>query len=323
MYTNTSLKLDPDKLPTIANWCEEYKAQHASRWAPNTMKCADTELRRFALFCGMKDFTPKVVLEYQSEQHKRKCQPSTIYRAIEWPLRFIEWCEDMDYLPRHKFSKLLAKPQKPLKKVQVFTHEQYEKLKEISKGTLWHYAIIMAYRTGARFSDCCLMKWESVNFDGLYVNYVPFKSRKSGREALCPFDAGGDLHTVLLDLNESRHPHPMWKDYVCADLAMKYPTGGGDEGADKAFRLKFTTMCRKIGAAKGLTFHTLRHSFISRLIQGGASYPIGSQITGLCNPVVFSRYAKPDLLTLRKAIDNTNKNDHPPEEGMIVAMPAA
>ncbi len=315
--------LGPNMLPTVANWAAEYLAQKKPGWAWNTWSAAENELRRFSLFVGARELTPKILADYQADQEARKCKPETLYRAIAWTQRLLEWLEDMEYAEHGRFTRLLKKPQRPQLQIRTFTHEQYEALKEVSKGTMWHYGVIMAYRTGARYSDTALMKWEYVDMEKLCINYVPYKSRKTGRPALCPFEAGGDLHRVLLELNVSRHSHPMWSKYVCPEMAMTYPRQEGRTSSTQ--REEFRKLCARIGAAKGLSFHTLRHSFISRLVQSGASYPVGTQITGLASPKVFSLYAKPDLPALRKAVENMSKNDEPPDEagGTIIQLPAA
>ncbi len=306
---------------STADLVEEYITQHDPHWTNNTYLAAENELRRFLQFIGGNELTPKLVADYQAAQHLRKCKPYTLYRTIQWTQRFLVWLEDMEYVRHNRVTNILRVPNVVPGKVRCFTHIQYEDLKEVAAGTMWYYAIVMAYRVGTRYSDTAMMKWEYVNLEKRVIRYVPWKTRKTGREANCPFEAGGDLHQVLLELNVSRHAHPMWREYVCPEMAMTYPKH--ESIAQYAQRYQFKMLCKKIGAETGLTFHSLRHSFISRLIKGGATYPMGSQITGLSTPQMFLRYAEPDVDTLRKAIESMSKNDNPPDEGQIIKLPAA
>ncbi len=306
----------------ISKWIEEYISFSTPRWSGNTLRAADTELRRFGLFVGARELSPMIVHGYQSNQYARKCTPSALFRSIEWTQRFLEWCECVGYLEMRRFSKILKKPHKPLPPVTIFTHAQYEQLKELARGTNWYYAIVMSYRTGTRYSDTVLMKWKNVNLEQCCIRYTPFKSRLTGRTATCPFEIDGDLHRLLADMHAFRpNTGCKWDEYICPDLAMHYPHDGV-QGAQRDVRTQFTALVKKIGAT-GLTFHDLRHSFISRLIRSGASYPIGSQITGLASPQVFCRYAAPDVSSLRVAIENMSNQDEPPEEGDIIKLPGA
>ncbi len=263
-----------------------------------------------------------LLADYQAAAYVRYPNANTLYRVLIYAQMFVQWLENMERVPHNRFSNIIRLPNRLPVKVEVFTPAQYEKLKELSAGTEWYYMIVMAWNTGARYSDCALMQWGNVNLEHCYVNFVPFKSRRTGRAATCPFDAGGDLHQLLLELNSRpRHPHPMWAPYICPFMAMTYPATG--DGPLFSRRQEFNALCRKAGA-QGLTFHNLRNSFMSRLVQSGVSYPVGSQLTGIISTTVFSRYAAPNLPVLRKAIEDMKKTDEPPpEEGTIISLPAA
>src|SRR6266576_4243209 len=110
-------------------------------------------------------------------QFKRTNEPQTLNVTICWMNAFLHWGEDMGYF-KLRFSSLVplmtAVPKPPL----TFSPDQYERIKALARGTPLHYAIIFAYRTGARVSDACLLKWESVNMEELHVRYIPFKTRR-------------------------------------------------------------------------------------------------------------------------------------------------
>lgn len=305
----------------IANWYQRYIEQMKMRWAGNTLEKAHLEARRFIEFVGDRPLTPLIVADYQAAQHARSKSQWTIKSALEWAQKFLAWAEDMELIEKNRFARIIKIPSRPITRPQMFTHVQYEALKDESEGTMWHYAIIMAYRIGTRYSDTAMMKWEYVNLDKCYIQYVPWKSRRTGREAFCPFERGGDLHKVLLELSVLRNPHPMWAQYVCPEMAMNYPQHGLNH-APTARRSEFKRLCIKVGA-EGLSFHRLRNSFISRLINAGGTFSIGGQLTGLGSSSVFNQYAVPDLDALRKAVDNMSKEDEPPTEGTIIRFPGA
>lgn len=317
--------MNEDKPPTLANLCTQFIADNSHRWVRNSRRVYRSELERFTLYVGDRELTPKILSEFQAEQYNRAVKQNTIARTLGAVKLFIDWAEDMEIFETNRFSRVIYVPEKLQKKARTFSHDQYEKLKEVSRGTFWHYAIVMAYRTGARYSDCALLKWESVDLERSYVRFVPYKTRKSGREAVCPFDTGGDLRQALLEMDKLRHPHPMWAPYVCPEMAMYYPQDNavGLEGcAGPSRRYEFKVLCQQCGI-KGLSFHQLRNSFISRLVKSGASFPMGSQLTGLASHSVFNRYAEPDIDALRETIDNMDKKDEPPDEGTIIKLPGA
>jgi integrase len=311
--------------PTVATWCEEYKAHHWPKFAQATKNIVNRELVRFALYVGRREISGRILHEYMDEQ-RRRSSGETLAKTVRWTSSFLRWAEEMGYLDRRysslgifKGSSVFIARKTPLR----FSTEQYEALKEATKGTVWYYASVMAYRTGARMSDVCLLKWESVHLEELYIHYLPWKSRKSQRYATCPFQAGGDFHNVLLELNASRDKRPHWDQYVCAELAMRYPVnchGYGNQTLSKHFQ----AFCHQIGVPH-LTFHKLRNAFMSRTVNSGVPFAQARQITGLGSDSILMRYARPDVATLRAAIEKIEANDNlpPPAAGTILSLPAA
>lgn len=313
--------LGPNRAPTIANWAEEYKALNKHRWSWSSQMLAHNELKRLALFVGMRKFTPQVLAEFQAHTYTRKAKPKTIHRTLNAVSAFVRWLDNMDYLEHRRFTGIIRLPKLIPAVPKIFTEDQYERMKEAARGTYWYYAVIMAYRTGARYSDVALLKWENVHMDECYVRYLPFKTRRTGKEAVCTFDVGGDLHQVLQEMSLCKGANPKgWEAYVCPDMAMTYPINGEGYGAGPQKRFAFKKLCNNNGCA-GLSFHKLRNSFMSRLVKGGVSYPMASQITGLSSPVVFNQYAKPDIETIRKVMNKVDKKDDPPDEGTIIKLP--
>lgn len=309
-------------LPAVAAWCEEYKRHAFPRFELTTQSIVELELRRFALFMGHREISGQLIYEFMDLQFKRTSEPQTLHKTVLWVGKFLRYCEDVGHLNK-RYSTLLTPIKLVQKDPEMFTPEQYEKMKEASKGTMWHYATILAYRTGARLSDVCLMQWKSVDLDNLYISYVPWKSRKTGRKANCPFQAGGDLHEVLKEMVHSRSQLPHWDQFVCPELAMRYPVyGPAAYGGSSMVGAGFKALCIKIGAPH-LSFHKLRNSFFSRAVNSGVAFAQISQMSGLATFSVLLRYAKPDLPVLRAAMERIELVDAgPPADGKILALPA-
>lgn len=308
--------------PTCATWTAEYQAQKSPNWSENYKRTVEYELRRFALFVGQREIDGRVIHEFQAEQFQREAKPKTLDTTFRAAQQFLKWCEEMGYLTK-KYSALIPKIKVPREDPVRFTAEQYEKVKELAKGTSLYYATIMAYRTGARSSDVCLLKWENVDMENLVISYVPFKTRKTGAKAVCPFQAGGDLHEVLKELRQSnRSISPLWDQYVCPELAMQCPRGGTyDQGNDMTKR-PFKNLCIKIGAPH-LSFHKLRNAFCARAVDAGIPFAQVTQMTGLSSFKVLMRYAKPNIDVLRNAMSRIDAGDAPPSGQNLIAFPAA
>lgn len=296
--------------PNVAILAEQFLAHKKSHWSHGTFTMAQKSLRLFADFIGDAMPTGKTVLAWSDECHKRWTSPETInWQGIKFVRQFLRWLEDTGEIDGKPISVLISQLKVVRKAPLRFTPEQYEKVKQATKGTAWHYAAICSYRTGMRFSDVSLLKWDSVDFNELVIRYLPWKTKRSGVHATCPFTAGGDLHKVLLEMQAARMPADstsMWKDYVCPELAMKYPMIAD---CNKCVMTEsFGRLCGKLGFGH-LSFHKLRNSFISRVVNSGVSFPKTSQLTGMTDYKIFMGYAKPDVEALRQEMAKVDKAD--------------
>lgn len=307
--------------PTCATWTAEYQAQKSPNWSESYKRTMRDELRRFALFVGQKEITGEVIHHFIAEQFQREAKPRTLDCTMRAAQQFLKWAEEMGYLTK-KYSSLIKPVKVPREDPVRFTAEQYENVKQLAKGTSLYYATIMAYRTGARSSDTCLLKWENVDMENLVISYIPFKTRKTGQKAVCPFQAGGDLHEVLKELRQSnRSISPLWDQYVCPELAMQCPRGGTyDQGNDMTKR-PFKNLCVKAGAPH-LSFHKLRNAFFSRAVNAGIPFAQITQMAGMNSFSILMRYSQPDTAVLKNAMARMDSIDTPPE-GNILSLPAA
>ncbi len=326
MNTNEEQPIGGILAPTCATWTVEFQAQKAPTWSEGYKCLVGRELERFALFVGHKEISGKIIHEFMAEQFAREAKPNTLDKTVRAVQQFLKWCEEMGYLTK-KYSSLIKPVKIPKEDPVRFTQEQYERVKELAKGTSLYYATCMAYRTGARASDVSLLKWENVDMENLVVSYIPFKTRKGGRKAICPFQAGGDLHEAFKQLDQARDQRPHWDRFVCSELAMQYPSNGTGTGimmtGSTLLNRGFRNLCAKIGAPH-LSFHRLRNAFLSRAVNAGIPFSQVTIMTGLASFQILMRYTVPDVAVLRNAMNRMDSVDLPPPSAQnLIAFPAA
>ena len=294
-----------EKQVTCAERLEEFIEFRKSTLAPKSLAIAHRSLIQFAIVCGYRPITAARVNEYLQKRFEKCSNPNSRKRDTDWLRMFLKWCEQMGHIGGN-LSPMVPAVKVPVSRAVIFTPVEYETVKAAVKGTSWHYAMIMAYRTGARISDVCLMRWGNIDFDNLIVHYMPWKTRKMKRLATCPFQPGGDLHEVLIELRSASRDTDD-ESYIDPYLAMRY-SQEHSENMTGHFNIEFVKICAKAGV-RGVSFHKLRNSFMSRVVSGGASFAQATQLTGLSSEGVFLRYAKPNIESLRSAIVKINAQD--------------
>lgn len=222
-------------------------------------------------------------------------QPLTIRRKLTSIKGMFNWCIRHGYLPSNPMN-LVRLPPLQHKEHQLYTHEEYLRIREAAKGTENYWLVTCAYRTGLSLVDICNLKWESVDLKNLMIvtNRQKLK-RKGGGRVQIPILSGSDLHQCLLILKEA----PMvdaWPGpgYVCHGLALKY------QANPNTVKISYDRLRAKLGIKT--SFKAWRNTFISGLANSGVSTAIGCKISGHSNPAQFAEYVKPDLVALRDVV---------------------
>jgi integrase len=190
-----------------------------------------------------------------------------------------------------------------------FTPAQVKKLFEAAEGD-WKGAILFGYYTGARLSDVANMPWqgkrkfkrktiyEGIDWQNKKVVYV---ARKTKKLVIVP------LHPQL-ERELKKHQSGIGDTPIFPALAGK-GTGGkaGLSGRFNAIMEKAGIQGEHMQASGGrtlssLSFHSLRHSFVSEMANAGVAPEVRMKLAGHSNDGVHEDYTDLQLQTLRAAV---------------------
>lgn len=148
--------------------------------------------------------------------------------------------------------------------------------------------IQMAYETGGRLGELLALDWREVNMKNGHLTFVHTKN--------------GDSRTIRLSQT------------AIAELMSLGPKTGGPVFIYRgkpfsSVKASFGSACKSAGLTD-VTFHTLRHSFASRLVQAGVPLYDVMKMTGHKSLEMVQRYAhlSPDYQT--RALEVLNGSGH-------------
>ena len=162
----------------------------------------------------------------------------------------------------------------------------------------WQTAILTGYYLGARLSDAVRLQWDSIDLSRGLVHYT---QGKTGRKVLAPIHQ--DLETQLLAIASSDNPG----GYLCPILAKTRPNGHlGLSAQFKRLMQAAGVDSQEVQSAHNKfsrkSFHSLRHSFTSRLANLGVSADVRMKLVGHKTVDVHQRYTHVELEPLKQAI---------------------
>jgi integrase len=169
----------------------------------------------------------------------------------------------------------------------------------------WRYMILAGFYTGLRLGDLATMKWGSIDFD---QNIIRVTTIKTGRPMQIPIAA--PLCVLLLKLRPSRKVKP--GDYVWPENAERYLKFKAhvlsNEFYDEVLTPAGLAQARnhKKGDGRkreqGVSFHCLRHTFVSFLKITGSNNAVAKELAGHSSDAISDVYTHLPVQTLQLAI---------------------
>lgn len=189
---------------------------------------------------------------------------------------FLDWCVREGLIQKNPAQDhRLPKRVKHYPKRETFSEAQYQAALSAAGAHVRYQfirpMIVVAWNTGCRISDVAQMQWEWVNFDRESINWVPWKTRRrKTKEVEMPMTS--ELVECLKSIRASGKFSK--SHYVFPEANTFYQMSSNP----------LTEMFRRVFNNARLpnhTFHCLRHSFVSRMLNAGTDPITLSQMMGL------------------------------------------
>lgn len=157
--------------------------------------------------------------------------------------------------------------------------------------------------TGLRLGDVCHLKWSAIDFKKAQLTVVPGKTARKGKTVTIP------LHPTLVQMLadwQARAPGELVFPAEAADYAR-----GTDYVTDRFQDLFTSCGIQTTEKVEGRTlprllvsFHSLRHSFVSLAAAAGAPQHVIQALVGHGSPAMTAHYTHVDNDQRRKAIES-------------------
>ena len=188
---------------------------------------------------------------------------------------------------------------------RALTREEVAAVIEAAEGE-YKALVIIGARTGLRLGDACRLRWEDFGGDGV----LRVKTAKTGALVALP---GAELKRELLGVfnaeaqgrrgitRAERAAQAVARgvrgeDFIMPDIAERYardPSGVSDWVGRYFSRAGIKTKIKEDGWSKAradASYHSLRHTFITRAIEAGVPAPIVRALVGHNTAAMTDRY---------------------------------
>ncbi|REK16578.1 MAG: site-specific tyrosine recombinase XerD [Planctomycetota bacterium] len=274
--------------------------------AENTVAAYQRDLRRFTSWLGGRGvarLTIQELADYASWLHQRDLAPASIARHLASLRVFFRYLQ-LEGLLRDNLAELLGSQKLWQRVPQVLTSGMVEKLLESPKPgePQWRRdraLLELLYATGCRASEIAHLKLQDVHLDDGYC----LCKGKGNKERLVPLGrraveaVRAYLATERPKLVANRSPAPPWLLVSKRGLRLR---------RERIWEL-FKRYAAVAGIAADTSPHTLRHSFATHMLAGGADLRQVQEMLGHASIATTQIYTHVDPTRLKKV----HKQFHP------------
>ena len=187
-----------------------------------------------------------------------------------------------------------------------FEWHQVQAILQAAEGD-WKTAVMLGVFTGARLGDCVSMEWRHVDFQKRVVRFRPSKTKANGRDIVIPLHPDLEAHLMALPMpdGENAGKHPLCPELAKvkisgrSGLSRKFKELLGAAGVENEQTRQGEGKGRSLSA---YSFHSLRHTFNTVLMNQGVSQELRMKLSGHASEAMNSRYSHAEIETLRAAV---------------------
>lgn len=254
-------------------------------YSPKTRKAYLLYIREYIKFsknAGIKD-RPKAIEEFLLDKHGRKQSPQTINLALN-AVKFLyaEVLKDPQKIDL-KFAKRSKKL--PI----VLSHAEIERIIEATDNAKYRLMIALGYGCGLRVSEVTDLKVADLDIDELVVHIKDAKGKKD-RISVLPEKLHNDLRNIIA----GKHAD----DFVFA-------SNRGGKLTTTSLQKMFRKSLGRAEINKPATFHSLRHTFATHLLENGTDVRYVQELLGHSNirtTQIYTQVTNPKLKNIRSPL---------------------
>lgn len=261
------------------------KVLHLRNYSPKTRKAYLLYIKEYVVFSKEKGIKDKQIAieEFLLDKHKRNQSPQTINLALN-SVKFL-------------YSEILKDPQKiDLKFAKrnkklpiVLSHAEIGNIIEATDNSKYKLMISLGYACGLRVSEVTVLKVSDLDIDELVVHIKGAKGKKD-RISILPEKLENDLRNLIAGKNSN--------DFL-------FDSNRGGKLTTTSLQKMFRKSLAKAKIKKPATFHSLRHSFATHLLENGTDVRYVQELLGHSNirtTQIYTQVTNPKLKNIKSPL---------------------
>lgn len=254
-------------------------AMRRRRYSPLTIKSYMNHVKLFIAY-SKEAVDYDHFCSYQMYLLKKNCSRSYCNQAINAVKLYVKI---MDHPQQWQFKKIV-RPRKETKLPQVLSKEEVRRLLNATENLKHKTELMLAYSLGLRVSEVAHLKVEDIDSERMIINIRQSKGKKDRQIPMSP-----KIHQQL---------RRYYRKYRPKQWLFEGQNGQGNISV-KSLQVIFQNSRQKAGITKHATFHSLRHSLATHLLETGVDLRLIQEILGHASSKTTERYTHVSRRTLQ------------------------
>lgn len=262
-------------------------------YSHNTIESYKSHLTRFLYYTDLAHDSAAIkgYLLYLLEE--RCCSHSYVNQAVNAIRQHLMLLG----LSRENEALQIPRPKRENKLPKVMSKEEVARIFECTANIKHKTALMIAYSCGLRVSEVANLKVLDIDYSR---NMVIVRQGKGRKDRIAPLS-----HTLIKQLDKFKAAYRPF-EYVFENPERNGPI------TDRTLQTVFNNACRWAGIEKNLSFHSLRHSFATHLLEAGVDLRYIQELLGHKNSKtteIYTHVSNKSLLRIINPLDQLDLDD--------------
>lgn len=254
-------------------------------YSSKTVKSYLLYIKQYLIFSKNKGFKNKkeAIEKFLLEKIGKKNSPQTVNLALNSVKFFYKEILKNNEKIDLKFSK------RSKKLPVVLTREEIKNILENIENKKYRISVALAYAGGLRISEIQNLKIKDIDLGELIIHLKEAKGKKD-RITIFPEKLKTDLQNIIAGKGNN--------DFV-------FDSNRGGKLTTRSFQKVFETALKKTNIKKDATFHSLRHSFATHLLENGVDVRYVQELLGHSNirtTQIYTQVTNPNLKNIKSPL---------------------
>ncbi|MDR8392220.1 tyrosine-type recombinase/integrase [Aliifodinibius sp. S!AR15-10] len=280
----------------LSDYLEEYYYPRVrTNCAESTLVSYKGALNHFTRICSnrpLDGYKRSDINKYKLHRYdKEGIRKTTINIELRSIKTAFTWAYKNDFLDNNPYKGLGFLFDVKSKKRE-FKKSEVKRLLKHTEGKMIGLVIRLAYFTGMRIGEMSALTWGEVDLDNRRIA-IPAHVTKTAEDRMIPLgDKAFNIVNILNSVLKSKMKNntKIYNNRRKEDCFLLQKERGHGQYARRSIQQKFRRVMNDAGLPKELSFHCLRHSFATHVLENGGDLYKVSKILGHSTPMVTSLF---------------------------------